>query len=351
MAADRQRPKLAEVARRAGVSISTASRVVSDNGYPVADATRRRVVQAVRELNYSPSALARALATRRTRIVGVLVGDVEDPYFSEIVRGVEDVARRSGYLVIVCNTDRDSKTELEYLRTLRSYRLDGVIFAGGGLDTREHSRGLKRAVAHLRADGSVVIALARVPAPVPTLTIDHRGGARAMTEYLLSLGHRRIAVIAGPTHLTTAQDRLAGIREALGTGGLPDDMVVQGAFTYAGGEEAATALLGRPEPPTAIFAVNDLMAVGALDAVRARGLAVPGEVTVVGFGDIAPSRRALPPLTTIGVPRHELGARGMEALLGELNEGRPAESGLLDYSLQIRGSSGPPRPPGSDRAG
>src|SRR3954468_5534773 len=147
------RARLDDVARRAGVSLSTASRVVNDNGYPVAEATRQRVLDAVRELNYSPSVLARALVTKRTQIVGVIVGDVEDPYFAEIVRGVEDVARRVGYLVIVCNADRDPETELGYLRTLLDYRVDGVILAGGGVIDEEYREPVAEAIASLEHQG------------------------------------------------------------------------------------------------------------------------------------------------------------------------------------------------------
>ena len=334
---------LAEVARRAGVSISTASRVVNDNGYPVAEATRSRVASAVRELNYSPSVLARALVTRRTQIVGVIVGDVGDPYFSEIVRGVEDVARRAGYLVIVCNSDRDPKTELGYLRTLRDYRVDGVILAGGGLLDREHERALNRAVAQLEQQGSRVIALARVPVPVPIISIDNRTAARGMTDHLLGIGHRRIGVVAGPRDVTTAQDRLQGVRDALGPRGLPNGLVVDGDFSYDGGERAASVLLGRDGPRTAIFALNDQMAVGALAAARARGLRVPDDLTVVGFGDTAAARQAWPPLTTVSVPRHEMGATGMEELLGHFGEGRTIARRVLEYRLQVRASCGPPR--------
>ena len=188
------RTRLDDVARRAGVSLSTASRVVTDNGYPVAEATRQRVLEAVRELNYSPSVLARALVTRRTHIVGVIVGDVEDPYFAEIVRGVEDVARRAGYLVIVCNADRDPETELGYLRTLLDYRVDGVILAGGGVVDEAYHDPVVEAVANLEHQGSVVVALAEVAATVPCITIDNRAAAAEMTRYVVGLGHARIGV-------------------------------------------------------------------------------------------------------------------------------------------------------------
>ena len=318
--------------------------MVNDNGYPVAEATRQRVLEAVRALNYTPSALARALVTRRTYIVGVIVGDVEDPYFAEIVRGVEDVARRASYLVIVCNADRDPETELGYLRTLHDYRVDGVILAGGGVVDEAYRQPVIQAVASLEQQGSVVVALAEVAAPVPAITIDNRGAATEMTRYVVSLGHQDIGVIAGPDNITTALSRLQGIRDVLGRQGLPDDRIVHGGFTVQGGVEAADELLSRHPMPTAIIAVNDQMAVGALTAAHRRGLDVPGDLTIVGFGDTTAARQAWPPLTTVSVPRHEFGARAMRALLDQLNGGPAVESRLLECTLVVRGSCGPPRP-------
>jgi LacI family transcriptional regulator len=316
--------------------------VVNDNGYPVAEATRKRVLDAVQELNYSPSALARALVTRRTYIVGVIVGDVEDPYFAEIVRGVEDVARRAGYLVIVCNADRDPQTELSYLQTLLGYRVDGVILAGGGVVDPAYRQPVIDAVAELEYQGTVVVALAEVAAPVACITVDNRGAATAMTRYVVSLGHASIGVIAGPEHITTAQSRLQGIRDVLGERGLPSSHISVGGFTVTGGEQAADALLSQEPRPTAIIAVNDQMAVGALTAAHRRGLDVPGDVTIVGFGDTTAARQCWPPLTTVSVPRHEMGATAMRGMLDQLNGGEPVTSGLLECTLVVRGTCGPP---------
>ena len=338
------RARLDDVARRAGVSLSTASRVINNNGYPVAESTRERVLEAVRALNYSPSVLARALVTKRTQIVGVIVGDVEDPYFAEIVRGVEDVARRAGYLVIVCNADRDPATELSYLRTLLDYRVDGVILAGGGVLDEAFQQSHVQAVARLEHQGSVVVALAEVAAEVPRISIDNRGAAAAMARHLIGLGHRRIGVIAGPERITTAQSRLQGIRDVLGEGGLPPELIANGDFTVSGGERAAEALCARSPMPTALLAVNDQMAIGALTAAHRRGLNVPGDLTIVGFGDTTAARQAWPPLTTISVPRHEMGASAMRGLLEQLQGGEPVASSTLEWSLVVRGSCGPPAP-------
>jgi LacI family transcriptional regulator len=336
------RTRLDDVARRAGVSLSTASRVVTDNGYPVAEATRQRVLEAVRELNYSPSVLARALVTRRTQIVGVIVGDVEDPYFAEIVRGVEDVARRAEYLVIVCNADRDPETELGYLRTLLDYRVDGVILAGGGVVDEAYQEPVAEAVASLEHQGAIVVALAEVAATVPCITIDNRAAATEMTRYVVGLGHTRIGVIAGPAHITTARSRLQGIQDVLGMDRLPPERIASGGFTVPGGEQAADTLLCLDPIPTAIIAVNDQMAVGALTAAHRRGLDIPDDLTIVGFGNTTAARQAWPPLTTVSVPRHEMGSMAMRGLLAQLDEKQAVASRMLECTLVVRGTSGPP---------
>ncbi len=331
-----------DVAKRAGVSITTASRVLNNVDYPVAPATRRRVEAAARELRYSPSALARALVTRRSRIVGVLVGDMVDPYFAEIARGVEDAARRAGYLVVVCNTDREPATERRYVATLSDYRVDALIFVGGDVVTPGEQRMLKQQLALASKRGTLAVACAGEHAGLPAIDIDHRAAARDMTEYLISLGHQRIGFVGGPRDVSTALQREAGFRAAMTAAGLSTDLIVNGDFTYASGLAAAKRLLAE-RAPTAIFAANDQMALAALNAARAAGLRVPANVTVVGFGDTGAAEHAAPTLTTVSMPRHELGVAAMNALLAAL--GSPpvrVEPRQLPYQIVLRESSAPP---------
>ncbi|MCA1645452.1 MAG: LacI family transcriptional regulator [Chloroflexi bacterium] len=264
-------PGIKEVAKKAGVSITTASRVFNHVDYPVAPATRRRVEAAARELRYSPSALARALVTRRSGIVGVLVGDMVDPYFAEIARGVEDTARRAGYLVIVCNTDREPSVERRYVEMLSDYRVDALIFVGGDIVTPGERRKLKQLLATAATRGLVAVACAGEHAGLPAIDIDHSAAARDMAEHLLGLGHQRIGFIGGRRDVSTAGAREAGFRVALTAAGLLPTLCVDGGFTYAGGFDAATRLLAT-DAPTAIFAANDQMALGAVDAARSAGL-------------------------------------------------------------------------------
>jgi LacI family transcriptional regulator len=335
-------PGIVDVARKAGVSITTVSRTfnpVSD--YPVAQATRQRVLAAAAALQYSPSALARALVTRRSRIVGVLLGDIVDPYFAEIVRGIEDVARRDGYLVIVCNTSRDPGTERRYVSALRDYRADAIIFLGGDIFDEASRRALERDLAAVTRQGTVAVGVAGDRAGLPSFDIDHGGAAEEMTRYLVGLGHRRIAFIGGMPSVSTARERLAGFRAGMAAAGLSADLVEDDDFTYAGGQAATARLIA--EQPTAIFAANDQMALGALAACRQAGLAVPGDMTVVGFGNTAAAEHAVPALSTVSMPRHQLGVEAMQAVLDALAiESTQVRPRRLPFYLVIRDSSAPP---------
>ncbi len=335
-------PGIVDVAKRAGVSITTASRVLNRVEYPVAPATRRRVEAAARELHYSPSALARALVTRRSGIVGVLVGDMVDPYFAEIARGVEDAARGAGYLVVVCNTDRDPATERRYVATLSDYRVDALIFVGGDVVAPGAQRKLKQQLALASKRGTLAVACAGEHAGLPAIDIDHRAAAREMTEYLLSLGHERIAFVGGRRDVSTAVQRESGFRAGMSAVGLAASLIVDGDFTYAGGFAGARRMIAD-HAPTAIFAANDQMALGALNAARAAGLHVPADLTVVGFGDTGAAEHAAPALTTVSMPRHELGVAAMQALLaGLVATGTRVEARQLAYQIVVRDSAGPP---------
>jgi LacI family transcriptional regulator len=333
---------ISDVARMAGVSITTASRVLNPvAGYPIAPTTRQRVLAAAESLQYSPSAIARALVTRRSRIVGALVGDIVDPYFAEIVRGVEDVARRAGYMVVVCNTDRDAATERRYVAALRDYRADAVLFLGGQFATGEDQVEMERELALTQRQGTVLMGLLGDRGHLPRVDVDHGAGARQMVEYLVGLGHKRIGFIAGPPAITTARDRMAGFREAMAAAELPSSILTEGDFTYEGGAGAAARLLVAQ--PTAIFASNDEMALGAMSTARSLGKAVPHDLTVVGFGDTHRARQAIPALTTVSIPRQEIGATAMEMVVAALGPGKtPVASKTIPFQLVIRDSAAHP---------
>ena len=338
---------ITEVARQAGVSITTVSRVLNPvSEYPVAASTRRRVLAAASALNYSPSALARALVTRRTHMVGVLLGDIVDPYFAEIVRGIEDVARRAGYLVVVCNTSRDPGTERRYVTALRDYRADAILLLGGDIFDTPTRRALARELTALKTYGAVAVAVAGDHAGLPAIDIDHAAAAEQMVRYLVGLGHRRIGFISGPLNVSTSRQRLDGFLKGIQRAGLEPHQVEESDFTYTGGYSAAERLL--PAEPTAIFAANDQMALGVLAASRVAGVAVPQQVTVVGFGNTSAAEHAVPGLTTVSMPRHQLGVEAMQAVLDALEVSGSVDSASavhprrLPFHLVIRESSATP---------
>src|SRR5918992_4249646 len=231
---------LADISRRAGVSIATASRVLNGSSHPVSETTRSRVMQAAEELGYRPSELARALVKRTSRIVGVIVGDVVDPSFAETAGGVGHVAARRGHLTMVCNADRRPAAELAHLAVLRDYHAAGVVFAGSGFEDGPESDQIAAEVEGLQERGSAVVALAARDFDCPSVLVDNRGAARDATEHLLGLGHRRIAFVEGPGRLYTSIQRLEGFEQAMAAAG-GEAVRLPGGFEY----EAGGAVVAR----------------------------------------------------------------------------------------------------------
>ena len=238
---------ITEVARLAGVSTATASRVVSEADYPVSAATRERVLEAARTLDYVPNALARGLLKSRVPVVGVIVHDITDPYFAEIVRGVEDGAESAGYLVITCSSERDAERESSYVRLLRSMRAAAVVFAGSGLDDPVLNKEMDRHLAAMEADGAAVVHLSPHARGEPDVGVDNAAGVAGMVAALVGLGHRRIAFLAGPRSLFVGRERLKGFRRGLADAGLVVDerLVIETSFDRDGGSRGVDVLAGR----------------------------------------------------------------------------------------------------------
>jgi LacI family transcriptional regulator len=324
---------LADISRRAGVSIATASRVLNGSSHPVSDATRERVLAAAEELGYRPSELARALVKRTSRIIGVIVGDIVDPFFAEIARGVDDVAGRAGHLTMLCNADRRPAAELAHLGVLRDYHAAGVVFAGSGYEDPAETAALRGAVEALQAGGSAVVALAARDLYCPSVLVDNRAAARDATEHLLELGHRRIAFVEGPRGLHTSAHRLEGFQAAIAAAGA-ESVRLPGGFEYEAGDAAAATLLAGGDLPDAVLAVNDEVAIGLLTRLRRAGVDVPGRVSLVGIDDTRPAR--LVDLTTVSLPLHELGERAAHVIL----EGAGGDV-VLPHRLIARGTTAP----------
>ncbi|MFQ6058415.1 MAG: LacI family DNA-binding transcriptional regulator [Anaerolineae bacterium] len=328
-----------DVARRAGVSAATVSYVINDGPRPVSPETRAKVLRAIEELGYRPSAVARSLRLQRTSTIGLLVPDTSNSYFAELAQGIEQVAFSNGYTVILCHTCYDPQKELEYVDVLYSKRVDGVIFipATSSLDPIQQL--MDRKVPVVVVDRLVSGTRTR------SVVVDNFRGGYEATAHLINLGHKRIGCIIRPIYLAHSMDRVRGYKAALRDHGLPVDesCIVKGGFRYADGDRAMQALLALDPPPTAVFAYNDIMAIGAMRAIHTAGLRVPQDVSVVGFDDIDEASYTNPPLTTVAQPKLEMGRKGAELLIEMMqNADSPSDATLtLDVHLVVRQSTGP----------
>jgi len=322
-----------DVAARAGISYTTVSHVVNGTR-PVSDQVRSKVEAAIAELGYVPSGVARSLRVRATGTLGLLLPNASNPYFAELARGIEDHAERNGYSVILCNSDDDIDKQLRYLRVLLERRIDGLIVATVASDAA-----FAQALAALRVP-LVLVDRSLEGVSADQLRVDHEQGAYLATRHLLELGHRRIVCIGGPASTQVVQLRAGGYRRALDEAGIEAQAVVDCAFTSPAGHAAAQVLLAGEQQPTAIFAGNDMIALGVLRAAAERGLQVPQQLSVVGFDDIEVSRYLHPALTTVGQRIGQLGEQAAERLLARIRKpGLVAEQRLIEPTLMLREST------------
>ena len=333
-----RRPTIKDVARHAGVSVSTVSYAINDSG-PVAPDKRARVLAAVHELGYTPNQSARSLKRRRVSSLGLIVPDLRNQFFALVAEGVHDTAAERDVLVVLCATDATAEREASYARLLRSQRLDGVIYLSG--------TGVSPAsLVTLAAQHAVVFVDERIVGlDVPFVGADNRRGAREAAAHVIERGHERLAIVAGPPALWTSEHRIAGYREALAAARRDPDTVpvAVGDYRQLSGYEAAERLLSRPDRPTAFLCANDLMAIGVMAHCRDRGLRVPEDVSVVGFDDVPLAELLTPPLTTVRQPARDMGRRAAELLLARVAGEDPEADVLLPASLQVRGSVAPAR--------
>ena len=315
------RVTIRDVASKAGVSAMTVSRVINESPR-VSDETRRRVEATIAELGYVPNRLASGLIRRKTGALGVIVPDVANPFFTLVVRGAEEVAWRAGYHVILCNTQADLERERGYLEDMLSFQVEGLLLAPVGDRSRPHLRMLTQ-------NGVPFVLIDRTIAGYDGDLVqgDSQAGARRLIEHLIGLGHRRIAMITESSEVSTARDRFAGYREALdsaGIGSLPELVAESSAVDPRGAHDATLRLLDLAEPPTAIFAVNNIAVVGVAEAARERGLEIPGDLALVCFDDIEHASRFHPFLTVMAQPAETFGTIATQLLLDRL-AGRVAE--------------------------
>jgi LacI family transcriptional regulator len=328
-----------EVAERAGVSVTTVSHVINNTRF-VSDDSRQRVLKAMEEMGYQPNALARSLRRQQTYTIGVIVPDSADPFYAEVVRGVEDVSFEQGYTITLCNSDGDIQKEGQYTNLLTEKRVDGILFFATSNESRAHVRSLQKRQVPL------VVVDRQVPNMESDLVVvDNIIGGQMATRHLLEWGHRRIGCISGPINLLLSEQRLEGFRLAMAEYNLPVDerlIKIVNAYQYQPGYQAAQELLTLENPPTAIFAFNDVLAVGVINAARELGIAVPEQLSVIGFDDLRLALYVNPALTTIGQPMYEMGEKATGMLIERIeNQELAPRLQQLSLKLLVRQSTGP----------
>ena len=336
-----RRPTQADVARLASVSQATVSYVLNGNpAISVPEATRQRILGAVDELGYVPNGAARSLRTQRTSTIAAVIPDITNPFYPAFERGVQGVAEAGGYDLIVYNTGGAAEKERRCVRSLQQGRVDGVVAVFFHLKAGDLRPLLERNVALVRLE-AVKKGVSSLDLPFDNLYVDNVAASRAAVEYLIGRGHERIGMISGGSG--PGKPRARGYREALAAHRLPPDdaLVRDGDFTADGGHQAMLGFLSQPHPPTAVFAANDVMAMGALVALREAGRRVPEDVAVVGFDDVPVAGLITPRLTTVAQFQENLGVRAAEMLLERLAGTAPehGRSEEMPYELIVRESA------------
>jgi LacI family transcriptional regulator len=325
---------LHHLAKELNLSIATISRALS-RPEDVAPPTRQRVLAAVHRHGYTPNRTRRSLRTQQTRTIGIVISDIRNLFFAAVVKAIEDEARANGYTVLICNADEESAKEEAALQLLLDRKVSGVIncSTGANLD-------LLRA---FQKSGAVLVDLDRESGlkNVDTVVVDNRRGAELAVQHLIELGHRDIATVAGPQHLSNARGRLAGFEDTLRSHHLhvKKGYLQFGNFLQESGYQAAQRLFSTRHPPTALFVANMEMAAGVIAFVRDRGVSIPEEISIVSFDDSFWARYMAPPLTVIAQPMEKMGKCTMELLLARLRGGKPAQTLVFTPELIIRRST------------
>ncbi|HNX94515.1 MAG TPA: LacI family DNA-binding transcriptional regulator [Holophaga sp.] len=336
-------PTIADVAVAAGVSKSTVSRVLSGHFSHIKPATREKVMATVESMNFRPSRVARSLSVRKTYTIGVLVSDIGNPFYADVIHGIEDAGLSKGYSFFLGNTGFDPRRGMDLVNSLIDRRVDGVIslFSRASEDWMSllSQQGIPASVVNW--DFSLTPGLV-------SISVDFEPGIKAAVEHLVGLGHKHFAHISGPVDLFTSRQRQAVFLDALAACGIPASNVaiIEGDFSVEGGRRAAGELLKRRDRPTAVFAANDQMAIGVMAEARSLGLELPEDLSVVGLDDIWPAAQMEPPLSTVAMPRYEIGFQAMERLMELFQRedpvsGEPLEAQVTTRFIQRASTAGP----------
>lgn len=326
-----------DVAKLAGVAPITVSRVVNNSGY-VSQETRVKVETAVEELGYVPNMLGPSLRFKQTMTLAMVVTDISNPFWTTVTRGVEDIAQANGYSTILCNTDESEEKQEQYLQMLLRRRIDGILLVPASSSAGPIELIQKQGI-------PVVVIDRRIPdVNVDTVRADSKDGAYKLAKHLLSLGHQQITMLAGPKRVSTTIDRVDGFCQALSDSGLDvcDTQVLWGQFTQESGYEMAQKALAETSKPTALFAANNFVALGAMRALQEQSLQVPEDIALVAFDDVPPTFNINPFLTAANQPAREMGKQAAHLLLERIKEEeeRPCQEILLPVELIVRSSAG-----------
>jgi DNA-binding LacI/PurR family transcriptional regulator len=325
-----------DIAKLARVSLGTVSHVLN-NSANVRPPLRKRVMEAVETVGYQPSQLARGLRRDKTNVIGMVIPDITNPFFPAVVRGAEDIAFSNGYRLILCNTDNDHSKELVHLKELRTYLPAGLIVIPSNFsDLTAQAESYRRA-------GTGVVCVDRLPRnwAGDSVTANNEEGALAATRHLIQMGHKRLAMIVGPQHLTNAKDRLNGFKKALREARIhvSAEYIQETTFDKQGGYTKTMLLLRLIPRPTAIFAGNDMMALGALRAIREAGLRCPEDISLMGFDDLDLAEAINPPLSSVSQSGYQLGTTAAHILIERLHGDKsPAKHIILKTTLSLRNS-------------
>jgi len=323
-----------EIAKMAGVSVTTVSLIINGKDQSIGAETRERVLKLIEETGYVPNGIARSMITKQTSTLGLMIPDITNPYFASMARGIEDAARKAGYHVILCNTDENQERETEYLQLLRRQNVDGVILVSAATVEHEEKRILKEFKKPL-----IFLDRRGTKQTEASVGFENRKGAYMAVRHLIEAGHNKIGCITGPLENKSAQERYQGYLDALKEAKLDPNpkWVVEGDYQMAGGEAGIRTL--KDQGVTACLIANDWMAYGAYKACYEEGIQIPEDLSIVGFDDLEISKAMIPPLTTVHQPNIEMGQMAVEQIVSWIQSGKPpAESKMFEPRLVVRNS-------------
>ncbi|MFW6267000.1 MAG: LacI family DNA-binding transcriptional regulator [Halanaerobium sp.] len=329
-----------DVAKLAECSPTTVSRVINNSDHPVSKDTAEKVKAAIEKLNFSPNRIAQGLKSDKSNIIGVIVHDICDSYFAEMVKGIEEFISGHEYIVNIYNTSRSVEKEVHAVNMLKANRADAIVLAGGALMDQEYEQKMYNLIEKLKAQGTILLGVTPHPFEINNISLGNKKAAEMITEHLLENGHQKIAFIDGPENLYTSYLRREGLKKGLQKKGLTlkEDLIFSGDFSFEGGRKAALKLLEKIDQVTAVLAANDATALGLIWELNNQGINVPEDISVVGIDDLPEAKYSYPPLTTISLPIHRLGTNIGKYLLENLKEKKNSEFERIDLKLIKRNS-------------